>query len=93
MSGFLMNNSGLAHYHNGDFTAARKEFQRAVADHPGNADYTYNLASAMRKQGQLAEAEQTYQQALQLNPGHQPSYHGLARLLLDGAVSALEPDH
>lgn len=83
MSAFLMNNTGLAYYNAGDFTAARREFQRAVADSPQNADYIYNLASAARKQGQTAEAEQYYLQALKLDPGHQPSYHGLSRLMID----------
>ena len=83
MSAFLMNRTGLAYYESGDYTAASKEFHRAVADYPDNPDYVYNLASAVRKQGQLAKAEQFYRQALDLDPGHQPSYHGLARLMVD----------
>lgn len=83
MSAFLMNRTGLAYYESGDYTAASKEFQRAVADHPNNPDYIYNLASAVRKQGQLGQAEQLYRQALALDPGHQPTYHGLARLMVD----------
>ena len=83
MSAFLMNRTGLAFYDSGDYTAASKEFQRAVADNPNNPDYIYNYASAVRKQGQLAQAEQLYRQALALDPSHQPSYHGLARLMVD----------
>ena len=83
MSAFLMNRTGLAYYDSGDYTAASKEFHRAVADHPDNPDYIYNLASAVRKQGQIAQAEQLYRQALELDPGHQPAYHGLARLMVD----------
>jgi len=83
MSAFLMNRTGLAYYESGDYTAASKEFQRAVADHPNNPDYIYNLASAVRKQGQVTRAEQLYRQALTLDPGHQPTYHGLARLMVD----------
>ena len=92
MSAFLMNRTGLAYYESGDYTAATKEFQRAVADHPNNPDYIYNLASAVRKQGQIAKAEQFYRQALEIDPGHQPSYHGLARLMVDSGrgVAAAE---
>ena len=83
MSAFMMNRTGLAYYESGDYNAASKDFRRAVADFPDNPDYVYNLASAVRKQGQLPQAEQLYRQALTLDPGHQPAYHGLARLMVD----------
>ncbi len=82
MSAFLMNRTGLAYYESGDYTAATKEFQRAVADHPNNPDYIYNLASAVRKQGQIAKAEQFYRQALEIDPGHQPSSVSYTHLTL-----------
>ncbi|MFN6107163.1 MAG: tetratricopeptide repeat protein [Planctomycetaceae bacterium] len=78
--GNLNNQSGMRHFQSGDFTAAKDEFQRAVADQPHNADYLHNLASALKREGQLEEAERRYQRALAANRSHQPSYHGLATL-------------
>jgi tetratricopeptide (TPR) repeat protein len=78
--GNLNNQSGMRHFQSGDFTAAKDEFQRAVADQPQNADYLHNLASALKREGQQEEAERTYLRALAANRAHQPSYHGLASL-------------
>jgi tetratricopeptide (TPR) repeat protein len=78
--GNLNNQSGMRHFQSGDFTAAKDEFQRAVADQPHNADYLHNLASALKREGQLEEAERFYLRALSANRSHQPSYHGLASL-------------
>ncbi|MBW3540176.1 MAG: tetratricopeptide repeat protein [Planctomycetes bacterium] len=77
----MSNKLGSMQYRRGNYTAARADFQRAVAEDPQNANYWHNLASAMRQQGDLAAAEQTWQRALYVDPGHQPSYHGLADLL------------
>lgn len=95
MNGGLNNQFGTAFYSQGNFTVARDEFQRAVANDPYNADYIHNLATAMKRQGDIAGAERTYRQAIDLDPGHQPSYHGLALLLkeqgrTDEAVALLE---
>lgn len=81
MHGHVNNKVGMQYYKSGNFTVARDEFQRAVANDPYNADYVHNLASALKKQGDSAGAERVYRQALQVDPAHQPSYHGLASLL------------
>jgi tetratricopeptide (TPR) repeat protein len=86
--GNLNNQSGMRHFQSGDFTAAKDEFQRAVADQPHNADYLHNLASALKREGQLEDAEQTYLRALAANRSHQPSYHGLAALYREQGRSA-----
>lgn len=81
MHGNMNNQSGMRSFQSGNYTAARNEFQRAVADEPWNADYLHNLATAQKRQGDPAAAEATYRRALAANQSHQPSYHGLAKLL------------
>ncbi|MEX0724690.1 MAG: tetratricopeptide repeat protein [Planctomycetaceae bacterium] len=92
-SGYLMNQSGTSYFERGQYAWARGDFERAVADQPDNADYIHNLAAAMKKQGDLAGAEQTYRRALTVDPSHQPSYHSLAQLYMetgrDGEAIAL----
>ena len=79
-NGYLMNLAGTRYFQQGNYTAARDNFQRAVADNPHNADYVHNLATAMKKQGDWVGAERNYFRALNLVPSHQPSYHSLAML-------------
>jgi len=81
MHGNMNNQTGMRLFQSGNYTAARSEFQRAVADEPWNADYLHNLATAQKRQGETAAAEATYRRALAANQAHQPSYHGLAKLL------------
>ncbi|MDA0831662.1 MAG: tetratricopeptide repeat protein [Planctomycetota bacterium] len=78
-----MNQSGTAYFERGQYAWARGDFERAVADQPDNADYIHNLAAAMKKQGDLVGAEQTYRRALTIDPSHQPSYHSLAQLYIE----------
>ncbi|MBM81352.1 MAG: hypothetical protein CMJ78_12285 [Planctomycetaceae bacterium] len=82
MSGHAKNETGALYYEQGNFTAARQYFQQAVLDNPENPDYIHNLASAIRKQGDMVTAERTYRHALNMRPSHQPSYHSLATLLV-----------
>lgn len=80
---FVSNQAGMFNYSRGNYTVARAEFQRAVANDPYNADYYHNMASAMRRQGDIAGAESVYRQALKVDPAHQPTYHSLAVMLKD----------
>lgn len=80
---FVSNQAGMFDYKRGNYTAARSEFQRAVANDPYNADYYHNMASAMRRQGDIAGAESVYRQALKVDPAHQATYHSLAVMLKD----------
>jgi hypothetical protein len=81
VNGYVMNESGKSYYRRGDYTAARHEFERALMDSPENPNYAYNVAAAMQQQGDAMAAEKMYQHALVIDPGHEPSYEGLAHLL------------
>ncbi|MFM8583992.1 MAG: tetratricopeptide repeat protein [Planctomycetaceae bacterium] len=81
MHGNMNNQTGMRSFQSGNYTAARSEFQRAVADEPWNADYLHNLAATQKLQGDPVAAEATYRRALVANQSHQPTYHGLAKLL------------
>jgi Flp pilus assembly protein TadD len=83
------NELGKIQYQRGNYTAARWDFQRAVIEDPDNADYWHNLATTLKKQGDLAGAELSYKRALTANPSHQPAYHGLADLL---SISGRQPE-
>jgi len=76
--GVYDNRLGMYQYNRGNYSLARDEFKRAAANDPNNPDYLSNLASAAKRQGDLAGAEHAYQAALRIDPAHQPSYHGLA---------------
>jgi Tfp pilus assembly protein PilF len=90
-SGFVMNESGKGYYAQGNYTAARRDFERALMDAPQNANYAFNLASAMRRQGDLIGAERMFQHAVMLDPRHQPAHHEFASLLREqGRVAEAE---
>lgn len=82
INGWVMNESGIAYYNRGDYEAARYEFERALMDNPYRADYAYNVAKAMERQGDPAGAEQMLQYALTLDPGHELAYRGLSDMLI-----------
>ncbi len=62
---------------------------------PADAGVLAALAACRRHTGSLADAEELARAALQLNPGHQPATHELARVLIenkeiDQAIELLE---
>lgn len=82
MMGNVANSSGMGYYERGNFVAAADEFQQALAAEPGNPDYLANLARTRLKMGDAHSAESLFRQALTLSPSHQPSYRGLADLMV-----------
>jgi Ca-activated chloride channel family protein len=57
---------GAAHYRAGDFAAAAQAFSAAPA---ANGESDYNRGNALARAGQLQQALEAYDRALQLNPG------------------------
>lgn len=92
MNGYVMNRSGRKYFDKGNYEYARYEFERALMDDPHNANYAYNVARAMEKEGEYTNAEQMYQHALTLNPNHLPSYHALASMLREQGRTAESRD-
>lgn len=81
INGYAMNRSGKRYFDKGNYEYARYEFERALMDDPHNANYAFNVARAMEREGEYENAEMMYQHALTLNPNHLPSYHSLASIL------------
>ena len=91
-SGYLNNQAGRNYYDQGNYTAARHSFERAMMDNPQRADYAFNVAASMKKQGDILAAERMYKHAMTLDPSHQPAYHGLAEMLKDQGRTAEAQD-
>jgi Flp pilus assembly protein TadD len=83
LSGNWNNQVGMANYEQGNYAAAREEFARAVADEPLSPAFNYNLGCAVQRLGDHGGAVQAYWRAIQLDRTHEPSYHALARLLIE----------
>ena len=83
VNGWAMNQRGKSLYKQGQYQAARSEFERALMDRPYSADYAYNVAASMDQMGDHEAAEKMYRHALTLDPSHQPSYHGMAAMLVE----------
>lgn len=83
MHGWTTNKSGMRAYKDGNYAAAKENFQRALYDQPENADAAHNLGAALKKTGDVAGAEKAYRQALSIDPAHQPAHHSLAMLMAE----------
>lgn len=79
--GWMMNNSGMGYYQQGNYAMARREFAVAVAEAPWNPDYRHNLALSMKRMGDAQSAERVLRHNLTINAMHQPTYHSLAQLM------------
>jgi Flp pilus assembly protein TadD len=79
--GWVMNNSGMGYYQQGNYAMARHEFSHAVAEAPWNPDYRHNLALSLKRMGDVGGAERVLRHNLTVNAMHQPTYHSLAVLM------------
>jgi Tfp pilus assembly protein PilF len=84
------NVDGVRLYQQGQYQAAMERFQKALNADPHNADAYYNMAATFHRLGaagndqyQLGQAENLYNQSLDLDPAHTDCYRGLAVLLRD----------
>jgi Tfp pilus assembly protein PilF len=82
-NGWVMNNSGMGYYEQGNLVMARHEFAQAVTAAPWDPDYRHNLAMTMKKMGDIGGAEKILRHNLTLDAMHQPTYHSLARLMTE----------
>jgi len=76
------NDNGVAALEEGNLTAARQQFQRAVAINNDFAVSYYNLAVMHEAVAQTDEAISLYQQALAYNLEFSPAYNNLGRIFL-----------
>jgi len=84
------NVTGVALHQQGRYDEAIVQFQEALAQDPTNADAYYNIASSYHNKGKLTgdsqmllQAEQLYNQCLDISPDHPDCHRALACLLVD----------
>lgn len=75
-----LNSLGIAYGENEEFAAAEKAFRRAFKIKPAHAQAHYNLATALRKQGKIAESLREYECAHAIDPQSAAMLSDLAQL-------------
>ena len=78
-----LNEFGSLLFGMGLVTAACRVYAEAIAHHPDNPVGHVNLANILLRANRLAEAEQHYQTALQIDPAHPQAHQGLGAVLSD----------
>ncbi|MDQ6624353.1 MAG: hypothetical protein M3Y86_12830 [Verrucomicrobiota bacterium] len=68
----------IAYYGDGDYAAARREFEIAQRGLPNDADVFLALAAILRRQGHWAESNANFEKAAALNPKQTWALHNLA---------------
>jgi tetratricopeptide (TPR) repeat protein len=63
-----LNNLGVIEFDSGDFDQARRQFEQALLEMPGDAKTHYLFARTLYAQGDLPAARQAIDRALSLNP-------------------------
>jgi tetratricopeptide (TPR) repeat protein/TolB-like protein len=83
----VVNNQGVAASRHGRDGAP--QFQQALASDPNDPDYHFNLAIALQRKGQLAEASREIAQCLKLRPSDAEAQSLADRLRSDGTKFTL----
>src|SRR5690606_1106361 len=65
-------------------TAAAPRFQQVASDYPKLVEARFNAGLALHNCNMLKAAEEEYQQALKVNPGHAPSLAALGEIYYRG---------
>ncbi len=76
-------NLGSAQLGAGRFEAALLAYRRARSLAPGDPRAAYNLATLYQRMGEPRQAADAYQEALGIDAAFEPSYMGLARVLIE----------
>lgn len=76
------NNLGAIHLARGELYDAASEFEWARKLMPGHPDPRLNLGLALEKAGRASEAIEAYRTALDVYPGHLPTFQALSRCQL-----------
>ena len=73
-------NRGIAHYHNGVYDQAIRDYEAALAVNPSDAEVYYNRGLAYRNKGDYDQAVRDYGEAIRLDPEFAEIYNnrGLA---------------
>ena len=69
------------HWQSGDFDAAAREMQAALAISPEYAEAHFMLGTALKQKGDLAGAEAALREAIRLSPADPGPYNTLAQVL------------
>lgn len=76
------NEIGVEAFNRGEYRPARDCFQAALNLQPGDPNLVYNVAQCNERIGQVAKAEQLYNECLQRRPNHVECRYALAGLLV-----------
>lgn len=76
------NNLGAIYLARGELYEAASEFEWARKLMPGHPDPRLNLGLALEKAGRASEAVEAYRTALDVYPGHLPTFQALSRCQL-----------
>jgi tetratricopeptide (TPR) repeat protein len=82
--------AGMALVESGDFSQARRAFERAAKKSPRDPEVLNMLAYSQRKSGQLDRAIETYKQALALRPQFAQAREYLGEAYLQAALRELQ---
>jgi Flp pilus assembly protein TadD len=81
---------GVKLVEDGEYTKARRAFEKAARKAPTDADVLNMLAYSQRKSGQLDRAIETYQKALAIRPRFPQAREYLAEAYLQASLRELE---